>query len=82
MERTLKAVTLGTAACGAALSLGFTLAGFAWFIASWVTCDDHYPAERFAFVPAVSFGLLLALSGIASLFFGYRVGRDWYFNGR
>lgn len=82
MERTLKAVTLGTAACGAALSLGFTLAGVAWFVASWVTWDDRYPAERFAFVPAVSFGLLLALSGIAALGFGWRVGRDWYRNGR
>lgn len=69
MERTLKAVTLGTVACGAAFSLGFTLAGFAWFVASWVTWDDHYPAERFAFVPAVSFGLLLALSGAAALVF-------------
>lgn len=82
MERTLKAITLGTAASGAAFSVGFTLTGVVWFIASWVTWDDHYPAERFAFVPAVSFGLFLALSCVAALGFGWRVGRDWYRTGR
>jgi len=56
--------------------------GDVWFIASWVTWDDHYPAERFAFVPAVSFGLFLALSCVAALGFGWRVGRDWYRTGR
>jgi membrane-associated PAP2 superfamily phosphatase len=82
MERTLKAVTLGTAACGAALAFGFTVAGFAWFVTSWVMWSDHCARDWTAFVPAVSFGLLLALSAVAALGFGWCVGRDWYRNGR
>lgn len=79
----VKATVLGGFAAGAVLCFCLTLAGAAWFfVAFFYSIDDHRTSGSESYAPPAVFALLSGVSGLLSCGFGWRVGRDWYRNGR
>ena len=77
----VKAVVLGGFAASAALCACLCLVGFAWFIAVLFTLNDSRGSGSGGTVSPLACAAL-TLSFVASSYFGCRVARDWYHNGR
>jgi hypothetical protein len=79
-----KAIVLGGFAGGASLCPCLCLAGVAFFVVSLVTngFDDHQSGGPDWNAPLAVLIVLLALSLYTAYRVGWRVGQDWYRNGR
>ena len=77
-----KALLLGGLAAGTILCACLSLIGFAFLFVAFAYLDKDRPGGPNWAVPAVFLGMTLAISLGAASRFGWRVGRDWYRNGR
>lgn len=75
-------MVFGGLAGAAVLGFGLALAGVALLVVAIFSADDHRTDSLGALAPPVVFGSMFALSCLAATRFGWRAGRDWYFNGR
>jgi hypothetical protein len=81
-SKLLKATLLGGFATGSVLCFCLTLAGMAWFfVALFCSFGDHRTGAS-SYAPPVVFALSSVVSCLLSCRFGWRVGLDWYHNGR
>jgi hypothetical protein len=77
-----QAALLGGLVAAVLLGFGFFLTGFAWLVVGILVLGDHQPdfLSRNATATVLVTGLLA--SPLAASRLGWKVGRDWYRNGR